>query len=456
MRKVHFVAIGGQSMSGIARILISKGFEISGSDIRAGSTTERLSRLGARIYIGHRRENVEDPDIVVVSSAISNDNPEVEEARRKGIPVVHRMDMLLRTMDGKKIIGVAGAHGKTTTSAMIAWILDQAGTAPTYLVAGEFGHEGNAKLGTGEYAVVETDESDGSFLKCNPDISVVTNIDNDHLDFWGSFDAIKRAFSSYLENTKSGGFRVVCTDNEFLRDWARENADENVVSYAVGREAVWQAADVAEKGWGSSCLILHRGKPVANMELGMPGIYNLQNALAAVAAAACTGLAPEDACNHLSTFSGVKRRLQRIGEYGGVLVLDDFAHHPNEIAAALRAIKKALPVSRVVVLFQPHRYSRTRLLHDEFGSAFEEASVVIVTGIYTGPGEREDVDVSSESISDAIKNAGHPSVFRIDDMKEASSFATSLCRPGDTVVTMGAGDIWKTHDILSDLLARLE
>ncbi len=451
MKKVHFVAIGGQSMSGIARILISKGFEVSGSDIKAGPTTERLSGLGARIYIGHKGENVQDPDIVVVSSAISNNNPELEEARRKGIPVIHRMDMLLRAMDGKKIIGVAGAHGKTTTSAMIAWILEQSGTDPTYLVAGEFGHEGNARLGTGEYAVVETDESDGSFLKCNPDISVVTNIDNDHLDFWGSFDSIKKAFYSYLENTKPGGVRVVCTDNEFLRDWAGEN--ENVASYSVGTEAVWQGTGVAERGWGSSCQVLYRGKPVAHMELGMPGIHNLQNALAAVAAAACAGLAPEDACRYLSTFPGVKRRLQRIGEYGGVLVLDDFAHHPNEIAAALRAIKKALPASRVVVLFQPHRYSRTRLLHDEFGCAFGEASDVIVTGIYTGPGEKEDLDVSSESISEAIKNAGHLSVFKIDDMKEASSFAARLCRPGDTVVTMGAGDIWKTHGILSSLLA---
>jgi UDP-N-acetylmuramate--alanine ligase len=454
MRKVHFIAIGGQGMSGIARILIDKGFEVSGSDLKAGAATERLQALGARVFIGHRRENIDDPDIVIVSSAISEDNPEVEEARRRGIPVVHRMDMLLDAINGKKIIGVAGAHGKTTTSAMIAWILEQSGAEPTYLVGGEFGYGGNARLGNGAYAVVETDESDGSFLKCRPQISVVTNIDNDHLDFWGSLESLEDAFYSYLEHTGPGGLRIVCTDNELLRNWALGKQD--VVSYGVQHKATWQAVNIVEKGWHIGCQVSCMGTQVADIKLDLPGIYNLQNALGAVATAVSAGIDLQDACNHIGSFPGVKRRLERIGEYGGVLVLDDFAHHPNEIVAALGAIRKALFDSRVVVLFQPHRYSRTRLLHHSFGSAFREADVVIVTRIYTGPGEREDSDVDSDSIKRAIQDAGHQCVYKVDGMKEASLMAANLCRKGDTVVTMGAGDIWKTHHILSGLLGRLE
>lgn len=451
MKKVHFVAIGGQGMSGIARILLDRGFEVSGSDVKSSVITQRLSKLGAKVFTGHQASNILDPDIVVISSAISEDNPEVIEARRRGIPIVHRMDMLLSAIEGKKMIGVAGAHGKTTTSAMIAWILEKAGEDPTYLIGGDIGKNGNARSGNGPYVVVETDESDGSFLKCHPDVSVVTNIDNDHLEFWGCLESLENAFYSYLGQTKPGGLRIVCSDDELLRKWAARNQD--VVSYGVRSEGTWQVTGIVEKGWRTTGMVCKRGKSVASLEIGLPGVYNLQNALGAVVTAVSVGLDPQVACDRLGSFPGVKRRLERIGEFGGVLVLDDFAHHPSEISVALEAIRSRLPGSKIIVLFQPHRYSRTRLLQDEFGHAFAKADIVIVTGIYSGPGEIQDQEVNPEFISKSIRNAGHTSVYEVNDVGEASKLAADICRRDDVLVTMGAGDIWKAHDILFELLA---
>jgi len=451
MRKVHFVAIGGQGMSGIARILLDRGIEVSGSDVKPSDVTRRLDRMGAHVFIGHRSDNLMNPDIVVVSSAISGDNPEVVEARRRGIPIVHRMDMLLKAIEGKRIMGVAGAHGKTTTSAMIAWILEQAGEDPTYLIGGDLGNNGNAHAGNGPFAVVETDESDGSFLKCHPEVSVVTNIDNDHLDFWGSFEALKEAFYSYLGQTKQGGVRIVCSDNALLREWAACNLD--AVSYGVKSEAIWQAMNINRDGWRTTCRVCQYGHDVASLDIEIPGVHNLQNALGAVAASVSVGLDPQTACDQLSTFPGVKRRLERIGRFGEVLLLDDFAHHPNEIAAVLDAIMEFLPGSRVVALFQPHRYSRTRLLHHEFGGAFSRADAVVVTGIYSGPGEKQDLEVNPGVISKAIGDAGHRCVFKADDIEEAANLAAGLCQGQGVLVTLGAGDVWKSHDILSKLLA---
>ncbi len=450
MNKVHFVAIGGQGMSGIARILIEQGIEVSGSDIKPSSTTARLTELGARVFIGHRRENVLDPDVVVVSSAISEDNPEVIEARERGIPVIHRMDMLLCALKGKKLVTVAGTHGKTTTSSMIAWVMEEAGMDPTYLVGGQMGERGNARLGNGAYAVVETDESDGSFLKAEGDISVVTNVDRDHLDYWGSFGSLKNAFNSYLDHKADGGKNIVCTDNDFLREWASAHPD--AVSYAVSNDAVWRIREASVQGWGSTCLVEREGKVVSTMRLEVPGIYNVQNALGAIAALDSVGIDVKEACSYLQSFPGVKRRLERIGEFGGVLVVDDFAHHPREIEAALDAVKEALPQSKVIVIFQPHRYSRTRILRNEFGPAFKKADALIITEIYVGPGEKQDPETKAQAISEAVQFSGNECVFQIDDMAEAARTAVSLACEGDVIITMGAGDVWKAHDILRALL----
>jgi len=451
MKKAHFVAIGGQGMSGIARILLKKGYFVTGSDLKRSSVTERLERLGAKIFIGHRPENILEPDVVVISSAISNDNPEVREAKRRGIPVVHRMDMLLEVVEGKRLLAVAGAHGKTTTTSMIAWILIKDGREPTYLVGGEFGEQGNACLGKGQDAVFETDESDGSFLKTHPDVSLVTNIDNDHLDFWGSMNELEKAFYAFLEGTKRHGYRVICVDDQRLDHWAKDHRD--ALSYSIKQRAFWQASDIKKVKWGTVSRVLREGRQEGLLKLNVPGLHNVQDALGAIAATSAVGIDVESACHYLTSFPGAKRRLERVGECNDVLILDDFAHHPSEIKASIEAVKDSLPQSRIIVIFQPHRYSRTRLLQKEFGTSFSDADVLIVTDIYPGPGEAVEDSVSSDFISNAARAQGHTQVYSIQDMFEASEFAAKISKPGDVIVTMGAGDIWKTHHILRKLLA---
>jgi len=451
METIHFIAIGGQGMSGIARILLDRGYKVTGSDLKASSLTERLQELGAQVYIGHRAENLGHPDMVVVSSAIHPDNPELDLAKSMGIPVVHRMDALLTAVEGKRSIAIAGAHGKTTTTSMIAWILSTAGLDPTYLVGGEFGTGGNARSGNGDLAVFETDESDGSFLKVRPDIAVVTNIDNDHLEHWGSMEALEHAFASFLGGVRPKGARVVCADDPRLRRYI--DGHPGARSYAINGPAVWEGTGFTPQGWGSRSHIVLEGREVAVLNLSVPGAHNAQNAVGALAAACAAGMNPDEAARCLASFAGVKRRMERIGQCGGVLILDDFAHHPKEIAATLSAIKEALPGRPISVVFQPHRFSRTRLLKDELASSLSIADRVIVTGIYGGPGEEQDEGVSPSLVTDSMRSLGHPAALLVEDKDEAAAKAAAQARPGDVIVTLGAGDIWKTHSILKDTLA---
>jgi len=450
MSNVHFIAIGGQSMSGIARILLSEGHSVTGSDVKASNLTAELEKMGARIYIGHRAENLGSPDRVVVSSAIHEDNPELMEAKRRGIPVVHRMDMLLEAVSGKKLVAVAGAHGKTTTTSMISWILVKAGMDPTYLVGGEFGNLGNARPGGGNYAVIETDESDGSFLKCHADVAVATNIDNDHMEFWGSMVSLEKAFFDFLNGTRPGGVKIVCIDDERLRKWAEKNPD--AVTYSVKSPAVWEIRDPEMSGWRMKGRVFERSRELARLDMGLVGMHNLANAAGAIAAANACGVSPEEACNHLASFPGAKRRLERIGVYSGVMIIDDFSHHPSEVVAALKVLRSAVSGGRVIVVFQPHRYARTRILKDEFGKALSVADVVVVTGIYAGPGEEVEPGVGSRLVSEAAARTGHPNVRLIEDAEEACREAALSARPGDVVVTMGAGDIWKHHRAIQEVL----
>ncbi len=437
-------------MSGIARILLSQGHAVTGSDVKASNLTEELEEMGARIHIGHRAENLGSPDMVVVSSAIHEDNPELAEARRRGIPVVHRMDMLLEAVKGKKLVAVAGAHGKTTTTSMIAWIMVRAGKDPTYLVGGEFGEMGNARPGKGAYAVIETDESDGSFLKCHPDVAVATNIDNDHMEFWGSMGALEKAFFDFLGGVRPGGARVVCVDDPRLRKWAEENPD--AATYSVTSHADWEIRDAESAGWRTKAKVFVGSREVARLDMGLLGAHNLSNALGAIAAASYCGVLPEEAAFHLSSFPGAKRRLQRIGHYNGIYLVDDFSHHPTEVATALRVLKSAFPSSRVIVVFQPHRYARTRILKDDFGKALAIADYVFVTGIYAGPGEGVEPGVGAKLVSEAVSATGHPNVRLVEDAAEACREAARLAKPGDVLVTMGAGDIWKHHGVIQEVL----
>lgn len=450
MKRVHFVAIGGQGMSGIAKILLTQGYSVSGSDLKESNLTRHLVSMGAVIHRGHQAENLGDPDVVVVSSAIHEDNPELLEAGRRGIPVVHRMDMLLQVVKGKRLLAVAGSHGKTTTASMIAWVLKEAGVDPMFLVAGEFGKEGNAYPGKGEYAVIETDESDGSFLKAHADIALVTNIDNDHLEHWGSMDALENAFYRFLDGVKGDGVRIVCTDDRLLGAWAV--GKRGVETYSTSLKALWEAKEVVTERWGSRARIFHKGEEAAVLRLGMPGNHNLGNALGALAAAYAAGVHPARAAEHLASYPGVKRRLERVGEFGGVLVLDDFAHHPREIKALLLAVRTALPGRKITVVFQPHRFARTRLLKEEFGKALLLADNVFVTGIYAGPGEDVETGVSPMLVCEALKVAGHESARAFDDMKDAAAEAARTARPGEVVITVGAGDVFRTHGTIKEIL----
>jgi UDP-N-acetylmuramate--alanine ligase len=450
MTKIHFVAIGGQSMSGIARILLSRGYSITGSDLKASGLTEQLEKMGAEIHIGHRAENLGSPDMVVVSSAIHEDNPELMAARNRGIPVVHRMDMLLEAVKGKKLVAVAGAHGKTTATSMIAWVLVKAGKDPTYLVGGEFGDLGNSRPGRGDHAVFETDESDGSFLRCHADVAVVTNIDNDHMEFWGSMEALEKAFFDFLDGTRPGGAKIVCSDDRRLRSWAERTPD--AVTYSVRSPAVWEIRDARQSGWGMKARVFARSREVAGLELGLVGTHNLQNALGTIAAVTSCGVSPEEACAHLASFPGAKRRMERIGTYNGVLILDDFSHHPSEVAGSIGVLKSVVPEGRVIVVFQPHRYARTRILKDDFGKALSLADRVFVTAIYAGPGEITEAGVDSKMVSDAVRETGHSDVRLVADAEEACREAALSARPGDVVVTMGAGDIWRHHDTIRKTL----
>lgn len=450
MQTVHFIAVGGQSMSGIARILLAKGYKVSGSDVKSSNLTEQLEKMGARVCIGHRAENLGCPDRVVVSSAIHEDNPEIIEAKRRGIPITHRMDMLLEVVAGKRLVAVAGTNGKTTTTSMIAWILAKTGRGPTYLVGGEFGDLGNAESGSGREAVFETDESDGSFLKCSADVAVATNIDNDHLEFWGSMDALEKAFFDFLDGAKEGATRVVCSDDPRLRRWA--DSRKGAVTYSVQGPATWAARDIEASGWSMKARVFRENREVAFLDLKVLGTHNVQDALGAMAAASACGVEPEEAAEKLASFPGAKRRMERIGVHNGVLVLDDFAHHPSKIRASLSALKTAFGKSRVIVVFQPHRYARTRLLKDDFGKALAMADQVIVTGIYAGPGETAEEGVDSRFISDAVAAHGQSRVITVSDMAEACEQAALLAKPGDVVVTMGAGDIWKSHGLIREVL----
>lgn len=454
MQSVHFIAIGGQGMSGIARILLSRGYRVSGSDLKESNLTEKLRQQGAVVSIGHRAENIADPEVVVVSSAIHPDNPELAEARRKGIPIVHRMDMLLKAVEGKKMVAIAGAHGKTTSTSMVAWVLQSAGLDPTYMVGGEFGPEGNAHPGEGGIAVFETDESDGSFLKVHADVALATNVDNDHLDHWGSMQALEQAFDRFLTGIRPGGVQIPCADDPWLRAWANDRPGAQ--PYSIKVPASWEGRDVATEGWGSSARIYHEGREAAALSMRVPGVHNIQNAVGAIAAVNACGVAPSEAATHLGTFPGVKRRLERVGEYDGVLVLDDFAHHPNEIKATIAAVKASMPGCGLTVVFQPHRYSRTRLLKDDFGRALSGADRVYVTGIYAGPGEPREEGVSSSFISEAVQSQGHLATCLVEDMVEAANLAARASRPGDVIITMGAGDIWKAGAVIRDTLQKAQ
>ena len=466
-RRVHFVGIGGIGMSGIAELLANLGYEVSGSDARASEATDRLQQqLGVRVFEGHAAAHVGDADVVVVSSAIRRTNPEIVEAERRGIPVIPRAEMLAELMRLHFAIAVAGSHGKTTTTSMIAVVLERAGLDPTAVIGGRLSVFGSsARLGDSEYMVAEADESDRSFLMLWPSIAVMTNIDREHMDSYGSLDALQQAFVDFANKVPFYGSVVACADDPNLAPVV-PRLTRRVVTYGFNVHATISATDVEVGSFGGRCAVHRRAaplkgvpydsdsgaEPLGRLELSVPGRHNLQNALAAVAVGERLGLAFEQVAGALRDFPGAERRFERHGEPGGVVVVDDYGHHPTEIAAVLAAARATLN-RRLIVAFQPHRYTRTAQLLDEFGPALRDADEVVLTDIYAAS-EEPIAGITVETLAEAIRRGAGRPVHVVAALEQVIPRLVEMARPGDAVITLGAGSIGTLPRKLVEALER--
>jgi UDP-N-acetylmuramate--alanine ligase len=441
--RIHFVGIGGIGMSGIAELLLNLGYRVTGSDLRLSDTTERLARLGAEIRGEHAAANIpEDGHVVVVSSAVRPDNPEVIEAHRRKIPVIPRAEMLAELMRMKYGIAIAGTHGKTTTTSMVATLLATAGWDPTAVVGGKLNSLGsNAKLGSGDFLVAEADESDGSFLKLSPTVAVVTNIDAEHLDYYSGIGQIKETFLHFLNKVPFYGFDVLCVDHPNVQELIPA-LQKTYVTYGFSPQADYRADGVSPEGMANRFRVVRRGEILGEVLLSAPGRHNVSNALAAVAVASELGIPFDKIREGLADYRGVHRRFQIKGEREGVTVVDDYGHHPAEIRATLSAAREVWPSRRIVVGFQPHRYSRTHALFQEFVSAFHDADLLFVFEVYPA-GEEPIPGASGERLCEAIRDHGHKAVFFSGKAGEAAGRILPRLQPGDIFLTMGAGDVWK-------------
>jgi len=445
-RRVHFVGIGGVGMSGIAEVLCNLGYSVSGSDKADSATTRRLAGLGARIDRGHDAKNVSDVDVLVVSSAIKSDNPEVVAARERRIPVVPRAEMLGELMRFRRGIAVAGTHGKTTTTSLTASVLAEAGLDPTFVIGGQLVAAGaNARLGTGEYLVAEADESDGSFLLLSPVIAIVTNIDADHLENYdGDFDRMRKAFADFLHRLPFYGVAVLCIDDAEVADLERET-HRRVLTYGVDASADLRASDIRAEGKRTRfALHLPDSGPTLEIALNLPGHHNVLNALAACAVGWQLGVPPEAMQRALEHFQGVGRRFQLRGElmldHGAVMLVDDYGHHPRELAAVFAAARGGWPDRRLVVAFQPHRYTRTRDLLDDFANVLAEADVLVLTEIYPA-GEAPIANADGRALARAVRARGKVDPVLIEHPRELRQALPPLLRDGDLLLLLGAGDI---------------
>lgn len=440
---IFFVGIGGAGMSGIAKVLLELGNTVSGSDLLESETTKRLENLGAIIYTGHREENLASSvETVVVSSAIPQSNPEVVKAKSLGIPVIQRAEMLGMLMRKQKGIAVAGSHGKTTTTSMISLMLEKNNYDPTVVVGGELNDiGGNAKLGAGQYLVAEADESDGSFLKLHPFISVVTNIEDDHLDYYGTLANIENAFRQFILNTSEEGYTVLCLEDLTVSRLLPSICEQRkLITYGFSPEADFWARDLQLCGLESRATVLRNNKVLGELRLNVPGRHNFLNALAALAVGTVCGMGFAEIAAGLAAFNGVQRRFQKVGQARGVEIYDDYAHHPTELRATLAAAKTLKP-KRVVAVFQPHRYSRTNLLAREFGAAFQDADLLIINEIYAA-GEKPINGVSALTIVEEIRKNTDQRVEYIPEKSGIVCRLTEEIQPGDLVITLGAGNIY--------------
>ena len=452
IRRIHFVGIGGIGMSGIAEVLLNLGYEVSGSDLRASELTRRLESLGGTVYYGHAPENVKEAQVVVTSTAVSADNPEVVEAHRLLVPVIRRAEMLAELMRLKYGIAIAGTHGKTTTTSMVATLLSHGGIDPTAVVGGRLNALGsNAKLGQGEFMVVEADESDGSFLKLSPTIAVVTNIDEDHLDYYSGMDEIRGVFLDFINKIPFYGLAVLCLDDANIQSLLPQ-VQKRFVTYGLTPQADFSATEIEHRGGGTEFTVLYRQEKLGRIRLEMPGQHNVLNALAALAVGRELDVPLKMICEGFESFAGVQRRFQ-IKLDDEVMVVDDYGHHPAEIKATLAAARNGWD-RRLVVIFQPHRYSRTQALFDEFVTAFYQADILIVMDVYAA-GETPIDGVCGEDLAKAIAGHGHRQVNYCASEEAVVSQVQELLKPDDIVITLGAGSVWHVGETLIEALIQV-
>jgi UDP-N-acetylmuramate--alanine ligase len=444
---LHFVGIAGIGMSGIAEVLLNLGYQISGSDLKLSPLTERLTSMGARISAGHAAANVGEAQAVVVSSAVAADNPEVLEARRRGIPVIPRGELLAELMRLKYGIAVAGSHGKTTTTSLAATVLSHAGLDPTVVVGGRVGMMGgsNARVGQSDILVVESDESDGSFLKLAPIVAVVTNIDREHLDHYADLEEIRRAFTDFINKVPFYGVAILCLDDENIQQILPQ-VKRRVLTYGTSAQADLVIRDARYGHLASQFRLELRGKDLGEFEVPLPGMHNVLNATATVAVGLELQLTPEQIAAGLKTFTGVDRRFQVRGEAAGVTVIDDYGHHPTEVRATLDAARRCR-FGRVHVLFQPHRYSRTHHLMDDFARAFHQADDVYVTDVYAAS-EQPIEGATGEALANRLRDFGHRAATYVGTLESGIEQVTAQAKTGDAIITLGAGTVSQAGDLI--------
>jgi len=453
---VHFVGIGGIGMSGLAKVLLEAGYSISGCDRQRSHITDRLAGLGATINEGHDARHIAGTDLLVISSAIPADNPDLVEARRRVIPVVKRAELLGHLMKERQGVAVAGTHGKTTTTGMIAWILEQAGLDPTIFAGGELVNlDTNARRGQGPYAVAEADEYDYAFLQLSPALAVITNIEADHPDIFENLDAVVETFAEFLRRVQPDGHIVAGVDNPQVQQLIAQR--DGVITYGLNQPADWQARDIASNGSTQTFGVDHQETPLGEFQIQLPGIHNVSNALAAIAAASTIGVDLEVIRDALAGFQGTRRRFEVKGIAREITVIDDYAHHPTEVRATLSAARQRYSGQTIWAVFQPHTYSRTRALLDEFAGSFSDADRVIVTDIYAAR-ERDTLGVHAQDLVSRMQRPGFgeeagPGVQHIADLGDAVDYLAVNLAPGDVMLTLGAGDVWKVGERVLELLA---
>ncbi|KKO02018.1 hypothetical protein LCGC14_0108790 [marine sediment metagenome] len=459
IRRIHFVGIGGVGMCGIAEVLLNLGYEVSGSDLKRSAVTQRLENFGARIEIGHRPENVQSADVLVVSSAVNTQNPEVSAAIDRRIPVVPRAEMLAELMRYRHGIAVAGTHGKTTTTSLIASVLAAEGLSPTFVIGGRLTSAGtNAQLGESRYLVAEADESDASFLHLQPMVAIVTNIDADHMaTYEGDFNRLKRTFVEFLHNLPFYGLAVLCIDDPVVREILPQ-VNRQVITYGQSDDADVRAVDIHQNGMQTHFTVQRAGHDDLKVSVNMPGVHNVLNALATIAVATDEGVSDAAIIKGLTGFEGVGRRFQVHGHYplgdGDVMLVDDYGHHPREVAAVIKAVRAGWPERRLVMIYQPHRFSRTRDLYEDFVQVLAETNALLLMEVYPA-GEDAIPGADSKHLCRSIRQRGQVDPIYVERDADVMPLLEAVLLPGDILLTQGAGDIGALAPQLADALSRL-